>query len=95
MTHSRPQRVPHVYTTPSSPDSARCWVPCVDNLWEKCTWEIEFIVPKSLEDDTSTMDVDGDFRDDGGYPTVVICSGELVEKVSSRLSSSDLHLLKL
>jgi len=79
-----PHRVPHVYTTPSSPDAARCWVPCIDNLWEKCTWELEFIVPKTLEDDTAPMDIDGDDMnvDGGSYPTVVVCSGELVEKIA-------------
>ena len=79
------KRVPHAYTTPSSPDSARCWVPCVDNLWEKCTWEFEFIVPKYLEEDTDLMDVDGEEvgGDSGLHPTVVVCSGELVEKVRS------------
>ena len=73
------KRVPHAYTTPSSPDSARCWVPCVDNLWEKCTWEFEFVVPKTLEDTSGSMDVEGD--DQNGTPTIVVCSGELVEKV--------------
>ncbi|KAI5120798.1 hypothetical protein M0805_002425 [Coniferiporia weirii] len=75
-----PYRVPHAYTTPSSPDAARCWVPCLDSLWEKCTWEFEFIVPRSLEDSSEEMDVDGE--DASSNPTVVICSGELVEKIS-------------
>lgn len=81
------QRVPHAYTTPSSPDSARCWVPCLDNLWEKSTWEFEFIVPKSLEDDTDVIDMDGEdgVAENDGHPTVVVCSGELVEKVNFAL----------
>ena len=77
------QRAPHVYTTPSSPDAARCWVPCVDNIWEKCTWEFEFVVPRFLEQrDTS---FDDDDPQDGEYPTVVVCSGDLIEQVRQGL----------
>lgn len=59
-------------------------MPCLDNLWEKCTWELEFIVPKSLEDGSDSMEIEGDdgISDGSEHPTVVICSGELVEKVS-------------
>lgn len=75
------KRVPHAYTTPSSPDAARCWVPCVDNLWEKCTWEFEFVVPRYLEERES-RDRDGDEDEVAdAIPTLVICSGELVEQV--------------
>ncbi|KAL5494783.1 hypothetical protein ACEPAI_245 [Sanghuangporus weigelae] len=75
-----PYRVPHVYTTPSSPDAARCWAPCLDNLWEKCTWDFEFIVPKTLEDTSGGADVEND--DSTVTPTIVVCSGELVEKIA-------------
>jgi hypothetical protein len=77
------QRVPHAYTTPSSPDAARCWVPCVDNLWEKCTWEFEFVVPRYLEErDQAIQDGDDDLDDALDLcPTIVVCSGELVEQV--------------
>jgi transcription initiation factor TFIID subunit 2 len=72
------KRVPHAYTTPSSPDSARCWVPCLDNLWEKCTWEFEFVVPRYLEERDIHRD-DDELND--ASPTIVVCSGELVEQV--------------
>lgn len=72
------KRVPHAYTTPSSPDAARCWVPCIDNLWERCTWEFEFVVPRSLEEYEVAED---DEDSDGATPTLVICSGEFVEQV--------------
>jgi transcription initiation factor TFIID subunit 2 len=71
------QRVPHVYTTPSSPDAARCWVPCIDSLWERCTWDFEFVVPRSLEDAPAALDEDAQSE----HPTLVLCSGELVEQV--------------
>lgn len=80
------QRVPHAYTIPSSPDAARCWVPCVDNLWEKCTWEFEFVVPRYLEEpDLTRRDEDGEFSErQESIPTVVVCSGDLVEQVRLR-----------
>jgi transcription initiation factor TFIID subunit 2 len=84
------QRVPHVFTTPSSPDAARCWVPCLDNPWDKCTWEFEFVVAKRLEEGdqdrarrraSGTLDGDAQFQEDE-HPTIVVCSGDLVEQVS-------------
>ncbi|KAJ7508635.1 hypothetical protein B0H11DRAFT_37054 [Mycena galericulata] len=81
-TDSYPYRVPHAYTTPSSPDAARCWVPCVDNLWEKCTWEFEFVVPRYLEE----ISVEEDEPTDAS-PTLVVCSGELVEQIAHPYSS--------
>lgn len=76
------QRVPHMYTTPSSPDAARCWVPCVDNLWEKCTWEFEFVVPRHLElQDSHSYPEDEEGQQEEDNPTIVICSGELIEQV--------------
>ncbi|KAH7886186.1 hypothetical protein F5I97DRAFT_2026435 [Phlebopus sp. FC_14] len=83
-TDAYPYRVPHAYTTPSSPDAARCWVPCVDNVWEKCTWEFEFVVPRYLEEsEPPGFGDDVDFVElQGSTPTVVICSGDLVEQVA-------------
>ncbi|KAF8204343.1 hypothetical protein K438DRAFT_1716031 [Mycena galopus ATCC 62051] len=81
-TDSYPYRVPHAYTTPSSPDAARCWVPCIDNLWEKCTWEFEFVVPRYLEE----ISLEDDEPTDAS-PTLVVCSGELVEQVAHPYSS--------
>ncbi|KAJ2935753.1 hypothetical protein H1R20_g1340, partial [Candolleomyces eurysporus] len=80
-----PYRVPHAYTTPSSPDSARCWVPCLDNLWEKCTWEFEFVVPRYLEERVSS---DDDDESPDCIPTVVVCSGEFVEQVAHPYNSN-------
>lgn len=72
------KRVPHAYTTPSAPDSARCWVPCIDNIWERCTWELEFVVPRYLEERSPTEDDD---EPNDLVPTIVVCSGDLVEQV--------------
>ncbi|KAF8665397.1 hypothetical protein AX16_000416 [Volvariella volvacea WC 439] len=84
-TDSHPFRVPHAYTTPSSPDSARCWVPCIDNLWERCTWDFEFVVPRYLEERAPVQD---DEEANDLTPTIVICSGELTEQVAHPYNSN-------
>ncbi|MCO5565704.1 hypothetical protein L7F22_019378 [Adiantum nelumboides] len=60
-----PHRIPHIFTSATGPDATRSWLPCVDSLWERCTWELEFIVPKTLDGEMMT----------------VIASGDLIEKV--------------
>ncbi|KAJ3528429.1 hypothetical protein NMY22_g9419 [Coprinellus aureogranulatus] len=82
-----PCRVPHAYTTTSSPDAARCWVPCLDSLWVKCAWEFEFVMPRYLEERTPTDD-DDEMPD--CIPTMVICSGDLVGQ--SQLATSTTFL---
>ncbi|PWY99756.1 hypothetical protein BCV70DRAFT_162250 [Testicularia cyperi] len=47
-TADAPHRIPHLFTVASCSDASRCWVPCVDSLWERCTWEFELVVPRSL-----------------------------------------------
>ncbi|KAI8981206.1 hypothetical protein BD414DRAFT_93257 [Trametes punicea] len=81
-------RVPHVFTTPASPDAARCWVPCIDNLWEKCAWDFEFVVPRSLEQHDPASDHEDEPPEGDEYPTVVVCSGELTEQVAHPYNSS-------
>jgi len=54
-----------VYLSPTAYDSARIWTPCLDSLWDRCTWEIEFIVPATID----------------GTATMVVSSGELLEQV--------------
>jgi transcription initiation factor TFIID subunit 2 len=64
-----------MYLSPTTYDAARIWTPCVDKLWERCTWELEFIVPRYLEGGEPE-------GDDEGVPVVVVGSGELIEQVS-------------
>ncbi|TRM61550.1 hypothetical protein BD626DRAFT_570752 [Schizophyllum amplum] len=52
--------------------------PCVDNMWEKCTWEFEIVVPRHLEE----CDPDEETGESAASPTMVVCSGELVEQVA-------------
>ncbi|CAO1634477.1 unnamed protein product [Parajaminaea phylloscopi] len=77
-----PWRQPHMYTSPTCPDFSRCWVPCVDSLWERSTWEFEFVVPRNL---SNSLGWTGDGRvpaDEAGnmHKTTVICTGDLVEQ---------------
>jgi hypothetical protein len=68
----------------------------VDNLWERCTWELDFVVARRLIDYQDPSD-EGKKRRKGkgkekqravegnpemGMPIIVACSGELVEHVS-------------
>ncbi|KAG8920123.1 hypothetical protein FRC01_000907 [Tulasnella sp. 417] len=80
-TEAYPYRVPHMYTTPSVPDAARCWVPCVDNLWERCTWDLQFVVPRFLDERP-------DEEEEGNFPVVVVASGDFMEQVSHPYNSS-------
>ncbi|KAJ9091949.1 hypothetical protein QFC19_008878 [Naganishia cerealis] len=41
----------HVYTTNSEFNiSTSSWVPCIDNLWDKCSWTIELDIPRSTKE---------------------------------------------
>ncbi|KAK9458583.1 uncharacterized protein V1516DRAFT_682544 [Lipomyces oligophaga] len=48
---TKEHRYPHVYTC-SNPFgvSTSSWLPCVDGLWERCSWEFEITVPKTIAD---------------------------------------------
>jgi len=44
-------RYPHAYTTNNIlPGSACSLFPCLDSLWERCTWEIDITCPNTLGD---------------------------------------------
>ncbi len=60
-----------MFLSPTTHEAARVWTPCVDSLWERCTWELEFIVPSVLEAGEDC-------------PVTVVSSGELMEQVSSK-----------
>ena len=71
-TADAPYRVPHMYTRPLGLNSSRCWVPCLDSLWDRCTWELEYVVPRRLSVDMGDLD-------DETPEIYVISSGELTE----------------
>ncbi|ODQ80265.1 hypothetical protein BABINDRAFT_166616 [Babjeviella inositovora NRRL Y-12698] len=48
---ARPRAQWHAYTTNSEYNIATSsWVPCVDNLWERCTWLVEIAIPRTVMD---------------------------------------------
>lgn len=56
----------------------------MDNLFEKCTWEFEFVVPRYLEERHASRGNDSELEGiNDGSPTVVICSGDLSEQASA------------
>ncbi|KAG8714750.1 hypothetical protein FRC11_007261 [Ceratobasidium sp. 423] len=85
-TESHPNYVPHVFTSPSTADAARCWVPCLDNLWERSTWELVLIAPHSLERPSSqpsdAMQLDQPPPDpEPEFPVVAVASAELTQVI--------------
>jgi transcription initiation factor TFIID subunit 2 len=59
-----------MFLSPSTCGGARIWTPCIDDLWERCTWELEFIVPSTVVLENERL------------PVTVVSSGELMEQVS-------------
>ena len=52
----------HAYTTNTNYNiSTSSWVPCIDNLWDRCTWSLEINVPRKLKDIT---DVESELKED-------------------------------
>ncbi|EMR11401.1 hypothetical protein PNEG_00424 [Pneumocystis murina B123] len=44
-------KYPHVFTThvPISAATSN-WLPCIEGIWDRCTWDFEITVPKTLRD---------------------------------------------
>lgn len=41
----------HAYTCNSEYNiSTSSWVPCIDNLWDRCTWSLEISIPRTIAD---------------------------------------------
>ncbi|OZJ04517.1 hypothetical protein BZG36_02242 [Bifiguratus adelaidae] len=91
-----PDRFRHMYTVNEPvPGATRLWLPCVDKISERCTWEMEFIVPKAYHHDPDS-DLDDEITSDGGIIDMnVICSGELIEQTShpTQLDKKIVHYL--
>lgn len=49
--HSPDKGLWHAYTVNSEYNiSTSSWVPCIDNLWERCTWSIDISIPRTVKD---------------------------------------------
>lgn len=62
------------------PGSTRSWLPCVDRMSERCTWDMEFIVPRK-ENGISIPEYDGEGSFDEENGMMVVCSGDVIEQV--------------
>jgi len=78
--------VPHIFINSSSHDSARHWTPCLDNLWDRCPWELEIAVPRYLKQESDEVEDQLGSEDDieDGELVRVIASAELEEQVRSQ-----------
>lgn len=69
-------RAPHVFLSSATFDAARHWVPCVDSLWDRCQWDLQFVVPRSLV-------AGGEGEPQSSERVLVVSSGALEDTVSS------------
>lgn len=71
----------HAYTTQSPIGHATStWLPCVDGLWSLSTWEMEFIVPKVV-DDTDSEDLEMVVVGNSTQPTQVAHPSDSTKKL--------------
>jgi transcription initiation factor TFIID subunit 2 len=68
-----------MFINSSSHDAARHWVPCLDNLWDRCPWELEISVPRYLKQESDELETEID----EGELVRVIASAELEEQVNT------------
>ncbi|CAN3359929.1 transcription initiation factor TFIID subunit 2 [Diutina catenulata] len=54
--------------------STSSWVPCVDNLWERCTWSVEMSIPRTLQ--PRIEDEDEEEEEESGELDLVVCCGD-------------------
>ncbi|KAF7727505.1 hypothetical protein EC973_007483 [Apophysomyces ossiformis] len=75
-----PYRSNHIYTVNQPlPGATRLWLPCIDRISERCTWDMEFIVPRKMGATMVEYDAEGPLDDEDA--TVVVCSGEVMEQI--------------
>ncbi|OAC99282.1 hypothetical protein MUCCIDRAFT_116414, partial [Mucor lusitanicus CBS 277.49] len=76
-----PYRSNHVYTVNQPlPGATRSWLPCIDRISERCTWDMEFIVPRK-DDGAAVPEYDGEGSFDEVNGIMVVCSGDIIEQV--------------
>ncbi|KAI9278501.1 hypothetical protein BDA99DRAFT_8605 [Phascolomyces articulosus] len=82
-----PYRYHHLYTINQPlPGATRSWLPCIDRIHDRCTWDMDFIVPNKLGSLPNAKN--GEDLTDDEYPSMVVCSGDMVEQVVHPLDSS-------
>ncbi|KAK9469134.1 hypothetical protein V1512DRAFT_221028 [Lipomyces arxii] len=91
---SSENRYTHAYTL-SNPIglSTSNWLPCVDGLWERCSWEFSITVPKTVGDlqpaDGTGVDGVNQEKDDedSERDIVVVCIGDIQHEVTHTTNS--------
>ncbi|KAJ1971125.1 hypothetical protein H4R35_005450, partial [Dimargaris xerosporica] len=97
-----PHQLPLLYTLSEMvPGTVRSWLPCIDDIHTRCTWELLFIVPRSpghhfnpdashgrSADAASVLSVPAEWPE-----FTVVSSGELVEQVTHPTDMSKKILL--
>ncbi|KAF9285687.1 hypothetical protein BGZ68_003650 [Mortierella alpina] len=78
-----PNRAHCVYTINQPlPGAARLWLPCLDRLAERCTWDLDFITPAFAPGEDLSDGLEGwsaeDYEEDERVH--VICSGDLIQR---------------
>ncbi|KAK9477057.1 hypothetical protein V1514DRAFT_364109 [Lipomyces japonicus] len=71
----------YTYSNPFSV-STSSWLPCVDGIWERCTWEFEITAPNTLGDinrhDSSSATDNNDEVSERDM--IVVCTGDLQQE---------------
>ena len=86
------KRYPHAYTTKSPVPGAACTLfPCIDDMHEKCTWELAITVPRTLGDIQRAArafnglpyeeEQVGEEDEDSEKDMVVVCTGDMIDEV--------------
>ncbi|CAN6629633.1 transcription initiation factor TFIID subunit 2 [Trichomonascus vanleenenianus] len=86
----------HAYTTHSPiGQSTSSWMPCLDGMWDACTWQIEISVPRTVRDigkkadaEEKSEDIDEDIalsdaeREELDRDVVVVCNNNPSSEVA-------------
>lgn len=62
------------------PGATRAWLPCIDTISDRCTWDMEFIVPRK-DERKMIPEYDGEGAFDEVDGITVVCSGEILEQI--------------
>ncbi|KAJ3047353.1 hypothetical protein HK097_011598, partial [Rhizophlyctis rosea] len=76
-----PYRHPHMHISTQTSE-ARLWMPCFDQLQQRCSWEIDIIIPRTESDAVPTkFQPSRDEEEDREREMIAVCSGTLLEQI--------------
>lgn len=83
----------HAYTINSSYNiSTSSWVPCIDNMWERCTWSLEINVPRTTKDIGNPRLIGNEFTKTASHK--VTASRNVLAKRNEASTSTDTNAQK-